>query len=266
MSFTKINSPYNVDISFPLAGLGKRFLAWVVDLIIRGAYFWIIKIVIVSLINNGTNDEMEAKATIYKIVLLFLPICCYYLISEIIMNGSSIGKRVVGIKVISLDGYKPTIPQYFNRWIFRLFDTAFITGIILATYDFAVFSLVFAFLINLVSLILIIQNKNEQRIGDLLAGTVVVDLKKDLTLADTVYVEVSDTYVVKYPEAKRLSDRDVSIIKDILVQYYRTNESIMLYRTYDKVVKALNIVPKEPSPELFFERIVSDYNYIATRE
>ena len=70
------------------------------------------------------------------------------------MNGQSVGKRILKIKVISLDGSQPSIGQYFIRWLFRLVD--------------------FALTAQVGGLICVAVSKNKQRIGDIVAGTTLI--------------------------------------------------------------------------------------------
>ena len=58
----------------------------------------------------------------------------------------------------------------------------------------------------------------------MIAGTVVVNTKSALTVADTVFMEIEKTgYKVMFPDVMRLSDRDINTIKGVLTQANKTN-------------------------------------------
>jgi uncharacterized RDD family membrane protein YckC len=265
-----INSPFNVSIEFPLAGFGKRLLAWFIDTVFRIAIFLIASNIYDSVGENRSGSFLSRDQDgqmFWPIVLLVIPFLTYFLWQELLFNGRTFGKLIVGIKVISLDGYKARPAQIMNRWLFRLIDSAVITYFVInVVSQNSIVSFFINFLISLVAFIFFIKSSKEQRIGDIVADTIVVDLKKETQLADTLYVEVDDKYIPAYPQVTKLSDRDISIIKDILVQYYKNGNMELMYRVYEKVVNALQVKPNEYTPDLFFEKLLADYNYYTTRE
>ena len=87
--------------------------------------------------------------------LIYLPVFFYNLAFEILMNGQTLGKRALNIKVVRLDGTSPTIANYIFRFILWPIDV-FLSGSIAIT--------------------LISLTKNGQRLGDLAGGTTVVKL------------------------------------------------------------------------------------------
>ena len=55
-------------------------------------------------------------------VIIFLPITFYSLYTEILMDGQTVGKKVLQLKVINEDGFKPSITDYVIRWFLRIVD------------------------------------------------------------------------------------------------------------------------------------------------
>src|ERR1700743_890388 len=110
------------------------------------------------------------------------------------MNGQSVGKRIMKIKVISLDGTRPRFSQYLLRWLFRIVDftlTSWLGG-----------------------LITIILTDNGQRIGDIVAVTVVVRTTPRTTANNIVYANVDDSYQPVFAQASQLNDEDINLIHE----------------------------------------------------
>ena len=98
------------------------------------------------------------------------------------------------------------------------------------------------------------------------AGTVVVNSKSALTLADTVFMEINKTdYKVMFPDVMRLSDRDINTIKGVLTQANKTNNYEMCNRVSAKIKEVLNI-NSNMHVDQFLEKLLEDYNYLATKE
>lgn len=102
------------------------------------------------------NDERNGhEVTGFPAFFLFLIGIMLWPISES-MFGQTIGKRLVGIRVLNGENYKHlSFGQAFLRFIFGYIDILFFIGLIVAS-----------------------TNKDNKRIGDYVARTVVIDLDK----------------------------------------------------------------------------------------
>jgi uncharacterized RDD family membrane protein YckC len=195
---------------------------------------------------------------------LLLPVMFYYLLFELLMNGQSPGKKIFNIKVVSLNGYKPTYIQYLNRWIFRLMDTGFITIFFFGMFGDWIYGMIFL-LANLASIIYLINSKKEQRIGDVISNTVVIRLNSSVKISDTIFTEIEDVnYQVKYPNVVKLSDRDISIIQNALKNAERTHRYETLWNIVDKLQPVIN-APAGDDPYYFLHVLIRDYNYLTTK-
>lgn len=258
MASVAVNTSLNVNIDFELAGVDKRLLAWIIDFAIRLAYLFVC-----SYFFRPSNFEDETTMIFFQLVIL-LPLMFYYLLFELLMNGQTPGKKIFAIKVISLQGYKPTYIQILNRWVFRLMDTGFITVFIFGMIGDWVYGSVFL-IANVVSLAYILNSKKEQRIGDLIANTVVIRLKSKTRIEDTIFTKIEDpNYVVRYPNVIKLSDRDISIIKNALTNAQRTNRYESLWNIVSKLEPVIN-APTGDDPYYFLVTLIKDYNYLTTR-
>jgi uncharacterized RDD family membrane protein YckC len=242
MSFVKINTAFNVNLDFELAGIDKRFFAWFIDLLVRIVYLLIIMKILREMDRSSAISE---NLVILVSFILYLPVLFYFLAFEMFFNGQSIGKKVFNIQVLNLEGYKPTFSQYLNRWIFRLVDVNGVT--------------------TLISMYLVFNTKNEQRLGDIVAGTVVVKTKPKTQLYETVFTETVADYRVKYEQVMKLSDKDIAIMKTALLNARRTGRYEGLWRITEKVKQVLSINEFSGEPADFIDTLIKDYNYLSTK-
>ena len=258
MASVAVNTSLNVNIDFELAGVDKRLLAWLVDFGIRIVYFILcVKLFTTDFRENPTTEMLFSLA-------VFLPLFFYFLLFELLMNGQSPGKKIFSIKVISLNGYKPTYIQYLNRWVSRLMDTGFITVLFFGMIGDWLYGSVFL-IANIVSLTYVLNSKKEQRIGDLISNTVVIRLKSRTRIEDTIFTKVEDpNYIVRYPNVIKLSDRDISIIKNALMNAQKNNRYDSLWNIVMKLEPVIN-APVGDDPYYFLVTLIKDYNYITTR-
>lgn len=263
MATVKINTAYNVHIDFELAGLDKRFFAWLIDFILRLFYWLLVDNFARSLFYDDFLGDGLQKYQVARIVGL-IPIFFYFSVFEIFFNGQTIGKRVMKIRVASIDGYTPTVTQYLTRWVFRLIDLGFIS--IFFIYGTALYegwlSLVFI-VPNIVAIIMVLNSKKEQRLGDLASGTVVIRLNPSTQIADTIFEHVAANYEVQYPNVLRLSDRDVTIIKTALQNAQRTGYDTTLWHITEKLKTVLSLKQVD-EPYSFLETVIKDYNYLSS--
>ena len=265
MATVKINTAYNVPIDFELSGLDRRFFAWLIDFGIRFFYLLIVGYFIRSIMFNDSlsYEAIEERKIVYQ-VLLMLPLFFYFLLFEIFFNGQSIGKAILKIRVVSIEGYKPTVIQYLTRWILRLVDLGFISlGVLTAGSIYTNWIGVLFIIPNIIAIIMLINSKAEQRLGDIVSGTVVIKLKPTTMLSDTIFENVSKTYKVVYTNVLKLSDRDITIIKTALQNYDKSGNDNTLWLITDKLKTVLDITQVN-EPYYMLETVLKDYNYLTS--
>jgi uncharacterized RDD family membrane protein YckC len=253
-----INTPFNLAIDFEVAALHKRILAYVLDIFVLVVYAWGMKFFLREVI------ALEYNRYGFDILLISIPMLLYVLICEIAMHGQSLGKKIVGIRVMSLEGGEPTVSQYLIRWATRFFEWPLVLGSVFPDFRI-VFQLFFVAFIGVFVVIIIAVSKSNQRLGDLGAGTVVVDTKIKTYLHETIFVDISHKdYVVQFPEVMKLTDRDINTIKSILDIASRKGDFKLAASAADKIKNHLKI--QSPlSPFDFLEKVLMDYNYISTK-
>lgn len=258
MSAIQISTPFNIDIEFELAAFHKRFLAYCIDFLILILYM----LSMFYLLFGGF--KMGEGSYGFVLIVLVIPMLLYTMVAELLMNGQTPGKKIFKIKVVSLDGGEPTLGQYALRWFMRFYEWAFI--IFFLFWGNGIWGILWLVIGGITSIIIISISPKSQRLGDIVAGTVVVETHSKLTVDDTIFMHVAQTdYNVKFPEVMRLSDRDINTIKNVIIQTKKTNNYDMCNRIAAKVQDVLK-VPSDMYAMDFLEKIMEDYNYLATRE
>lgn len=180
------------------------------------------------------------------------------------LNGQTVGKKIFAIKVVSLEGGEATIGQYLIRWFARFYEWGFI---VFSIFWMDVLKGLFVLATGgITSIVIIALSSKSQRLGDILAGTIVIYTKSKLTVHDTIFMNIVQTdYKVQFPQAIRLSDRDINTIKNVITQTQKGNNYDMCNRVAEKVKDVLKISSDMYAID-FLEKIIADYNYLATRE
>ena len=246
MSELSITTTQNVNINFNAASIGERILAYLLDLVIWIAYLLIIYQVVLPLVKMDelTMDlDPWSRNTIYT--LFFLPVMFYAIIMESLMEGQTLGKRIMKIKVIKIDGYQASFGDYLMRWITRIIEV---------TPPF-----------SFISVIVMLVSKKTQRLGDMAAGTAIISLKNNININHTILRELNDRYVPVYPLVIKLSDNDVRIIKETYETSLRTTDWDMIQKLQNKVEDVTGIKSVSANPTAFIETVLNDYNYYTQR-
>ncbi len=261
MAIIQIATAFNIDLEFEIAEFHKRLLAYIIDYFLLIVFLFSMK----YLLYAGLVLELEESAGL-DILVISLPMLLYSLLTELWLNGQTVGKKLMSIRVISLEGGEPTFGQYILRWITKFFEWPFLFGYIVFSNNNLLAYTFITGLFGIAVVIIISVSAKSQRFGDIAAGTVVVNTRSALTVADTVFMEINTTdYKVMFPEVMRLSDRDINTIKGVLTQAGKRNNYDMCHRVAMKVKDVLNI-NSDMHVDQFLEKLLEDYNYLATKE
>lgn len=232
MENVSINTSQNVQISYSLAGLGDRIFAYLIDILIMVSTTLVL-IIILSF--TGVLDASPVLSIISVIPAFF-----YHLISEISMNGQSIGKKAMSIKVVKLNGAQATLGGYLLRWILWPIDTFFYGG---------------------VAIMCIIIGGKGQRLGDITAGTTVIKLKKSGFLKDHTLNDLDMDYKPVFLNADQLSSEHVELIKKAIKAKLEMLDDRPVVAIAAKTKNKLDI--KSEFPDLkFLHTILKDYHHL----
>jgi uncharacterized RDD family membrane protein YckC len=151
-----IDTPELVAIEMPLAGIGSRFIALLVDMILWIAGFLVL-LILFSLLApafHAFNRLSEQWVTAIVIFLVFLLQWGYFTLFEAFWNGQTPGKKIARIRVIQRSGRPIGIIESMARNFIRFIDE------IPSFYA--------------VGIVAVFVTRQHQRLGDLAAGTIVV--------------------------------------------------------------------------------------------
>lgn len=263
MASVQINTVFNIDLEFEIAPFHKRLLAYIIDFGLLIIYLYAMK----SIFNDGTDFSRFNESEVgLDILVISIPMLLYSLITEIAMNGQTVGKRIMGIRVISLTGGEATAGQYIIRWITKFFEWPFLFGYIYFSDGMIFVYIIVTALLGIGVMICISITDKSQRLGDLAAGTAVIDARSSLSVSDTVFMQIDNkNYEVMFPQVMRLSDNDINTIKTVVTQAKKRRNDDLGYRVEYKIKSVLQIESSLSTLD-FLEKLLEDYNYLATKE
>lgn len=271
MGAIKVPTNFNIELEFEIPEFYRRMLALIIDIIIE---FFYLKIAFGIFNNAYGNDSFWDSDAQYDrqawSMILFVPIMIYHVALEILMNGQSVGKKIMSLRVVDELGGKPSISQFIIRWLLRVSDVWMLIILILFIQLFQssdpvtifIFILAFGFLIT--DLVLVVSSKKGQRIGDILAHTILIRTNTKSNIEETVFQEVADSYVPSFPQIMQLSDKDINAIKSILETARKKGDFYMASNASEKIKSHLKI-DSTLSPFDFLDTLLKDYNYLSVK-
>jgi uncharacterized RDD family membrane protein YckC len=151
-----IDTPEQTSLEFPLAGIGSRFLAMAADTAIQIAVGVLIFIVAVVALPGASFFGISSATWVVALLVIafFLLNSAYYAFFEAVWNGQTPGKRYAQLRVMKDDGRPISAYDAVARNLLRIVDS--LPGF----YGVGVLSVFFS--------------KQSKRLGDYVAGTVVV--------------------------------------------------------------------------------------------
>ncbi|GAA4841519.1 RDD family protein [Algivirga pacifica] len=241
MNKINITTPQNVQIEYESATLLERAVAAFLDilfigiismLLIWGTYLTLQGLFVSdSIINGGTDDLTDSGYALFYLAWIFvlLIFILYPIFMEHLTSGQTLGKKIVGIRVIKADGSQLSIQDLFIRVVFGLFEIYSSSGT--------------------VALIVAGISENRQRIGDSVAGTVVIKNKSTQSIHLDRLLQMQEHHEgeQKYPEVRKLTEEQVMVIVDTIYQYrkYRTKKYSALITKVCQQIRLYMDLPKK---------------------
>jgi uncharacterized RDD family membrane protein YckC len=236
-----IDTPEQVALDFALASIGSRFLALAVDTLIQAAATIALvavgfgALVAFSLAFDQLNPWILAAA----FLIYFLIYQGYFAVFEAAWNGQTPGKRVVGLRVISVTGRPISVFEAILRNVVRIADQ--MPGV---------------YAIGIVSVFVTERN---QRLGDLAAGTVVVH-ERAVDAAD-LELKLEPRTGATVHGASQLAPEEVAVIELFLrrrAQLGNFERSRKAAQIADRIRARLGTTEKSDN-EHFLEEVMTEH-------
>lgn len=186
-----VATPERVAVELPIAGVGSRAIAYLIDVgllfLVGIALYFAFTFLVPDPVNAVLGLSRAVK--IVGAVILFGALWIYWTVFEVLWHGQTIGKRLVKIRVVRLDGSPVTAVDSAIRNLLRLVD------FFPACYP--------------VGLVTMLFDPKHRRVGDLVAGTVLVREEAiDLSRFETTA-----------PAGQALSNVDLDVVTDFLRRF-----------------------------------------------
>ncbi len=256
-SSATVRSAEGVQFDMPAAGPAPRMLAYAIDATVLWSVLVVLVITVllvspaltaavrdwmpaVSLERWTAHPEQVMLPFVIALMLLgYFAELLYFVFWEVVSGGSSLGKMIVGLRVVRLDGLKIDARASWIRNLMRLADV-----------------LPSSYVVGLVSMVM---SPRGQRLGDLAAGTLVVRLDTPERALSQPFAGDMTPLPLLREQVERLGDTERTLIRTAL----RRAESLegarrhtVLRTAADALVASLSLDPElAQDPEVFLRRL-----------
>ena len=248
-----LQTPESVELEFTLAGIGNRAYALLIDYLVWGllllGFFitWtIFSNQVLEVIGNlvGTNRQLELWLLAIQLLITFFIYVGYFVVFETLWQGQTPGKRFAKIRVIGDDGKPVRLQQATLRSLLRPVDDIFFLGVFF-----------------------IVLGKREKRLGDLVAGTLVIQEEQPVASSSFPVSQEAETLATQLlidADFSGMLPEDFAVIREYLqrraamIPEARAELSRQLAHQSKDVI-ALEKVPKGVTANQFLEAVYLAY-------
>ncbi|HTD24428.1 MAG TPA: RDD family protein [Terriglobales bacterium] len=241
-----IDTPEQIPLEFSLAGVGSRALAMMLDSLIMLLIYAVVGIIYAivaasfQLFSSSASNWVSAIA----FFVFFLIYWGYFAISEILMKGQTFGKRQLNLRVIKDSGAPIGAYEAIGRNLLRAVDW------LPAFYG--------------VGIVAALLNKQNKRLGDMVAGTVVVHERPLAEMQPILSVPTrpaAEAPVSVY-NSSRLTVDELQLIEAFLQRRYELPPQLRIQTAIQiaaRVSRTLEIPPQgRPDPETLLETLARE--------
>ena len=244
-----ISTPENVDLHLEIAGLGNRLLAQLVDGLITllTAFAIVMAALITGYLISNLPIDAQTKTIWYGVLamisvfIIFIQVNCYFIVFEALWQGQTPGKKVAEIRVIEANGQPIGWAGAIIRNLIRMIDQILFLGLLIMLFD-----------------------KNERRLGDMAAGTIVIrEHKPDISTTQLLLASSAATNPANLLDIGRVSPAEYDLIVDFLkrrkslAKAYRPLVAQKLAKYFHEKLGSTD--SESEVPEAYLEQVYSSY-------
>ena len=243
--FNKITlqTPESVELEFTLAGIGNRTQALLIDYALLGGLLALIVFTGVALLSQF-DDVLRKWYLAIALLGTFGIFVGYFIFFETLWQGQTPGKRYAKIRVIRDDGRPAGLSEATLRALLRPIDDALSIGFLMIFF-----------------------HKQEKRLGDLIAGTVVIQEENPLINQKLVLSERAEGFAKELLEVCDLSlllPDDFASIREFLQRRHRLEADARKSFSRQlalqlKAILEMETIPFKADAETFIESVFSAY-------
>ncbi|MEH2384007.1 MAG: RDD family protein [Nostoc sp.] len=241
-------TPESVELEFTLAGIGNRALALLIDYTVLAVtllvFFLTWTVFSTQLLNFFEAQNLGIWLIAIFFIIAFAIYISYFVFFETLWFGQTPGKRIAKIRVVRDDGRLIGLQQATLRALLRPFDETLFIG---------------AFLIML--------GRREKRLGDLAAGTIVIQTQ---TTTASAILTISEQAKVLHEQLIQIADLsplmpdDFAVIREYLQRRAAMSlkaRALLSLKLAEQVVSIINLenLPEGVTPDVFLEAIYLIY-------
>lgn len=247
-----LQTPESVELEYTLAGIGNRAYALLIDYLVITAtavLLWIIWGIFTSQLFDTPNpitgkDDLGLWLVAIALLLNFLLYTGYFVLFEVLWQGQTPGKRYAKIRVVRDDGRRVGIQQAALRALLRTIDDTLLIGCLM-----------------------IILGKREKRLGDWVAGTLVVQEESAIAVSDLKISDDAQLLARQLASQSKISAilpdqfatiREYLQRRSALEAKARANLSLQLARQIRTVIE-LEELPENLTSDTFLEAVYWEY-------
>lgn len=240
--------PEQVPLDFELAGEGPRVLAFMLDMVIITGILLLLTFLAsaagVAVVGRSDTGLTYAFLNLF----IFVVVNFYFVILELRWRGQTIGKRAAGIRVVARDGGPLSAPMVFARNLTRDFE--FLLPLLIAMSGGEMLGIssgwlrFIAILWTFVVLFLPLFNRHRMRVGDIVAGTIVVRTPKGRLLPDLAVVDEEDAkrqpdFVFTDAQLDVYGVAELQLLEKVLRRDHRDWDPVLVTKIADNIKRKI---------------------------
>jgi uncharacterized RDD family membrane protein YckC len=233
----RIETPEGVDLELTLAGLGSRVGAGTIDLLIKLAADMVL-LLLFAVVLSQTSGALAATGIGVLVFAAFLVEFGYDVAFEVLGGGRTIGKRSLGTRVMRKGGAPVDFRSSVVRNLLRLVDGP-LTGYMLGV-------------------VMVLVSKSNQRLGDIVAGTIVVRDRAPAALPTDVEYHYASGDPMPW-DVGRVDREVLAMLRGFLMRRETLDPAMrarLATQLYARVRPMVGGVAENLGPEPFIEEVV----------